>query len=70
LIEQWLNEKPDITAKELFHRLQEDSPEQFQPGQLRTLQRQVKEWRSEIVRRLVLGSGDESLMEMVTPTIP
>ena len=55
LIEQWLNEKPDTTAKELFHRLQEHSPEQYQPGQLRTLQRQVKEWRSEIVRRLVLG---------------
>jgi hypothetical protein len=71
-IEQWLNEKPDTTAKDLFHRIQEHSPEQFQPGQLRTLQRQVKEWRSEIVRRLVLGGGNESLKETVGigPAIP
>jgi len=60
LIEQWLNEKPDATAKDLFQRLQEQSPEQFQVGQLRTLQRHVKDWRSEIVRRLVLGAGKES----------
>jgi hypothetical protein len=65
LIEQWLNEKPDTTAKDLFHRLQERSPEQFLPGQLRTLQRHVKEWRSEIVRRLVLGGGNESQEQTV-----
>jgi hypothetical protein len=65
LIEQWLNEKPDTTAKELFHRLQEHSPEQYQPGQLRTLQRQVKEWRREIVRQLVLGVGNESQEQTV-----
>lgn len=72
LIEQWLNEKPDATAKDLFHQLQERSPEQFQPGQLRTLQRQVKEWRSEIVRQLVLGGENESLKETVSvgPAIP
>jgi len=72
LIEQWLNEKPDTTAKDLFHRIQEHSPEQFQPGQLRTLQRQLKEWRSEIVRRLVLGGPNESLRETIgiAPTIP
>jgi hypothetical protein len=72
LIEQWLNEKPDTTAKDLFHWLQEHSQEQFQPGQLRTLQRQVKEWRSAIVRQLVLGGGNESLKETVGvgPEIP
>jgi hypothetical protein len=65
LIEQWLNEKPDATAKDLFQRLQEQSSEQFQPGQLRTLQRHVKAWRSEIVRRLVLGAGSESQEQTV-----
>jgi integrase-like protein len=72
LIEQWLNEKPDINAKDLFHLIQEHSSEQFQPGQLRTLQRQVKQWRSEIVRQLLLGSENESLNETVGigPAIP
>ncbi len=65
LIEQWLNDKPDSTAKDLFQRLQEHSREQFKPGQLRTLQRQVKEWRSEIVRRLVLGGDHEFQKEPV-----
>ena len=55
-----IRQKPDATAKDLFQRLQEQSPEQFQVGQLRTLQRHVKDWRSEIVRRLVLGAGNES----------
>jgi len=60
LVEQWLNEHPDVTAKSLFHRLQDETPESFAPGQLRTLQRRVKEWRSEIARRLVLGTDLES----------
>lgn len=54
VIEGWLNERPDANAKELFQRLQSDGLE-VQPGQLRTLQRRVKTWRTEIARRLVLG---------------
>jgi hypothetical protein len=57
LVEQWLNQQPDATAKDLFHRLQEQSPDQFAPGQVRTLQRRVKQWRTDIARQLVLGSG-------------
>jgi hypothetical protein len=68
LIEQWLNEKPDSSAKDLFRRLQEDSGEQFQPAQLRTLQRRVKQWRSEIVRQLVLGDTNESITD-IEPTL-
>lgn len=60
LVEQWLNEQPDTTAKDLFHRLQAQLSEPFQPGQLRTLQRRVKQWRSEIARKLVLGAGLET----------
>jgi hypothetical protein len=59
LVEQWLNEQPDTTAKDLFQRLQAQLSEPFQPGQLRTLQRRVKQWRGEIARQLVLGSGLE-----------
>lgn len=58
LIEQWLNEQPDATAKALFQRLQAQTPTPFAPGQLRTLQRRVKEWRTAMARRLVLGAGD------------
>jgi hypothetical protein len=44
-----------MNAKSIFQRLQEAWPEPFQPGQLRTLQRRIKRWRTDIARRLVLG---------------
>jgi hypothetical protein len=59
LVEQWLNQEPDATAKTLFQRLQDETPTPFATGQLRTLQRRVREWRTAIARRLVLGAGDE-----------
>ena len=55
LVESWHNEQPDANAKELFQHLQASGLE-VQPGQLRTLQRRVKTWRTETARRLVLGS--------------
>jgi hypothetical protein len=75
-VQQWLNEEPDATGKELFLRLQENLPGSFQGGQLRTLQRRVKEWRTAVAKQLVLGgetqlshrdrneSEEHSLMEM------
>jgi hypothetical protein len=62
-VQQWLNEQPDANAKELFLRLQESKAGTFAPGQLRTLQRRVKQWRSEIARQLVLGLESESASE-------
>jgi hypothetical protein len=62
-VEQWLNQRPDANAKDLFLRLQESMPGAFPPGQLRTLQRRVKQWRSEIARQLVLGLESESTLE-------
>jgi hypothetical protein len=55
----WLDEQPDVNAKDLFLRLQESMPGEFPPGQLRTPQRRVKQWRSEIARQLVLGLEPE-----------
>lgn len=55
LVQAWLNEQPDINAKSIFQRLQETMTEPFQAGQLRTLQRRIKEWRTNIARQLVLG---------------
>lgn len=59
-VEQWLNEQPDATAKAIFQRLQAQTPTPFGPGQLRTLQRRVKEWRTAIARQLVLGASDKA----------
>ena len=63
LVQQWLNEQPDANAKELFLRLQESMAGTFAPGQLRTLQRRVKQWRSEIARQLVLGLESGAVLE-------
>ena len=60
LVEKWLNEQPDATAKGLFQRLQQGTQTPFAPGQLRTLQRRVREWRTAIARRLVLGADIDS----------
>ena len=55
LLQQWLNAEPHATAKGLFRRLYTQMPNRFKPAQYRTLQRRVKEWRTAIARRLVLG---------------
>jgi len=41
-----LKDAPDLEAKTLFELLMGSRPEQYQPGQLRTLQRRVREWRA------------------------
>lgn len=38
---------PQINAKELLKILQEERPEDFPDGLLRTLQRRLREWRNE-----------------------
>jgi hypothetical protein len=48
-IEQWLAAEPERTAKSLLLELQERYPGQYEGGQLRTLQRRVKEWRREAI---------------------
>jgi hypothetical protein len=51
----WLEEKPDIEAKEMLKRLQATDYGSFPDGQLRTLQRRVRVWRTRIARDLVYG---------------
>ena len=55
---RWLQERPDITAKELFGRLQQEQPDRFPDGQLRTLQRRVREWRKVMARQLIYAGTD------------
>jgi len=49
----WLELEPDRTAKELFARLRGEPGADFAVGQLRTLQRKVKNWRRLAARRLL-----------------
>ena len=52
----WLESEPDRTAKDLFDRLRDEWPGEIFSGQLRTLQRRVKEWRRLAARRLVFAA--------------
>jgi Integrase core domain len=51
----WLQVDPDATAKSLMDRLHQQFPGQFPDGQLRTLQRRIREWRRIMARTLVNG---------------
>jgi predicted RNA-binding protein Jag len=53
-----LGENPDASAKSLFEQLIVKYPGKFQIGQLRTLQRRVKEWRYVMARELVYACND------------
>ncbi len=46
-IRQLLTDDPDLEAKTLFEHLCERNPGRYQEGQLRTLQRRIKQWRAE-----------------------
>src|SRR5579872_400746 len=48
---RWLAAAPERSAKSLFAELEKEHPGEFQPGQLRTLQRRVRGWRAEMVVR-------------------
>jgi hypothetical protein len=45
-LEERLRITPELEAKTLFELLQEQHPERYQDGQLRTLQRRVRWWRA------------------------
>ena len=49
----WLQLDPESTAKSLMGRLHRDYPGRFPEGQLRTLQRRIREWRHVMARELV-----------------
>ncbi len=52
----WLEERPEMEAKELLKRLQASDYGTYPDNQLRTLQRRVRIWRTRIARELVYGS--------------
>jgi Integrase core domain len=60
----WLQESPDATAKSLFTRLEAAYPGTFTAGQLRTLQRRIREWRGVMARKLVYAGCEEKGAEI------
>ena len=63
----WLQNEPEATAKQLYQRLQIQHPGVFN-GQLRTLQRRVKDWRAVMAKQLVYGAlRDDDGSAEITP---
>ena len=50
---KWLGTDPDQTGRELFAILRSKHPDCYAAGQLRTLQRRLKCWRQDAVKRLI-----------------
>jgi len=61
----WLQSHPEATAKSLFERLQQKYPGQFAPGQLRTLQRRIRQWREVMAKKLVYACTEDNPPETV-----
>ena len=56
LMRDWFEAEPWRTSRELFERLQTEQPGAYPDGQLRTLQRRLKEWRGEMAHKMVFGA--------------
>jgi hypothetical protein len=54
----WLQQDPEATAKSLLERLDQVYPGRFPAGQLRTLQRRIRDWRRVMARKLVYACWD------------
>ncbi len=63
----WVQQEPDATAKSLFERLNREYPGQYVDGQLRTLQRRIRDWRQVMARKLVYAclDGNEEAPEII-----
>jgi hypothetical protein len=55
LLHTWFTAEPWRTSRELLERLQAEYPGSYPTGLLRTLQRRLKIWRSEIAHTMVFG---------------
>jgi hypothetical protein len=57
MMQEWFEAEPWRTSREFFERLQTEQPGVFPDGQLRTLQRRLKEWRRQMAHKTVLVPG-------------
>lgn len=64
MIENWMELDSSTTAKEIMQRLIEiDADKYSQKSQLRTLQRRIKEWRTEKANQLIFGPSTQQAEE-------
>jgi hypothetical protein len=66
----WLQQDPDATAKALFTRLQSRYAGKFSDGQLRTLQRRIREWRAIMASKLIYATIQDDHRTKVIPIGP
>jgi hypothetical protein len=64
----WLQDEPESAAKDLFERLLIDHPGNFKPGQLRTLQRRVRDWRGAMAMELIYAGTGEPTLDSTLPS--
>lgn len=65
----WLQADPETTAKVVLARLEQVYPGRFPEGQLRTLQRRLREWRRVMARELVHGIAGGAVGAKTPPGI-
>jgi hypothetical protein len=58
----WIEETPDQTGKMLVHGLQGEHPGLLDDGQLRTLQRPMRQWRLHRTRKMVFGVHNRAVV--------
>jgi hypothetical protein len=63
----WFTAEPWRTSRELLERLQAEYPGSYPTGLLRTLQRRLKIWRSEIAHTMVFGAIHSQHVESQAP---
>jgi hypothetical protein len=56
-LREWLEAEPWRTSRELFEHLQRGQPGIYPPGQIRTLQRRLEGWQSELAHKMVFGTA-------------
>ena len=54
----WFEAEPLRTSHELLDRLMTEHPDAFMSVQIRTLQRRIKQWRSEAAHKFVFGEEE------------
>ncbi len=67
-LQRQLTQTPEMTGKTLFEYLQHHYPGRYSQGQLRTLQRRVKDWRGQQAALLLTPQSDQQ--EKVEPLPP
>src|ERR1700680_1905515 len=70
LVREWFEAEPWRSSRELFERLRGQQPGIFPDGQLRTLQRRLKEWRRERAHKMVFGADAVGETRMESAALP